>query len=56
MIDTNDNGFVTFNEVESLFDGNVRSLKNYFKFFFLIILILECDSCLQYSSRYFGCY
>jgi len=27
MIDTNDNGFITFNEIEYLFDGRVRAKK-----------------------------
>jgi len=31
MVDTNDNGFVTFNEVESLFNSNVRTLKIHFE-------------------------
>jgi hypothetical protein len=31
MVDTNNNGFVTFSEVESLFNSNVRTLKIHFE-------------------------
>jgi hypothetical protein len=34
MIDTNDNGFITFNEIEYLFDGRVRAKKKLFKIVF----------------------